>query len=88
MSDAVKISDMPGADASSIKEVKFNYAIEGKRADLPFSTSPIKPVKIKDDEIKMLRKDMCVEDMEHTIRPMLNCFLMHFAQKNLMQEYI
>ena len=56
LSDAVKISDMPGADTSSIKEVKFKYTIEGKRADLPFNTSPIKPVKIKDDEIKLLHK--------------------------------
>jgi outer membrane receptor protein involved in Fe transport len=56
LSDAVKISAMPLADTATAKDLNFNYTIESKRADIPFNTSPIKPVKIKDDEIKALSK--------------------------------
>jgi hypothetical protein len=56
LSDAVKISDMPAADTTTFADPDFKYAVEPKKVDVAFNTSPIKPVKIKDDEIKLLQR--------------------------------
>lgn len=56
LSDAVKISNLPAADTTTAKELNLSYKIEPKRTETPFNTTPIKPVKIKDDEIKLLHR--------------------------------
>lgn len=47
---------MPGPDTSTYADPNFNYNIEAKKTETNFNTSPIKPVKIKDDNIKKLNK--------------------------------
>lgn len=56
LSDAVKISDMPGADTATFADPDFKYTIDPKKIETNFNSTPIKPVKIKDDNIKLLNK--------------------------------
>lgn len=56
LSDAVKISNLPAADTTTARELNLSYNIDPKRTETPFNTTPIKPVKIKDDEIKLLHR--------------------------------
>lgn len=52
--DANKISDAPLADTTSAFTPVFKYDVDVKKYNTVFTSTPIKPVKIKDDNIKKL----------------------------------
>lgn len=52
--DANKISDAPSADTTSIFTPVFKYDVDVKKYNTVFTSTPIKPVRIKDDNIKKL----------------------------------
>src|SRR5262245_9314354 len=52
--DANKISDVPNGDTSIAVTPEFKYNIETKKYNTVFTSTPIKPVRIKDDNIKKL----------------------------------
>lgn len=54
LSDAFKISDQPTADTTSVLSPEFNYALSPKKTETNYNITPIKPVRIKDDNIKKL----------------------------------
>lgn len=54
LSDAFKISDIPERDTSSAKVPVFDYVVLPKKMDVDFKPTPIKPVKVKDENIKKL----------------------------------
>lgn len=55
LNDAFKISIQPDQDTvPPVREVKLNYKIEPIPANSAFNTTPIKPVRIKDETIKKL----------------------------------
>ncbi|MEO5571984.1 MAG: hypothetical protein ABIT08_02410 [Bacteroidia bacterium] len=54
LSDAIKISDVPQKDTASFDAPDLKYTIEPKKLDTKYNITPIKPVKIKDENIKKL----------------------------------
>ncbi len=56
LSDATKISGMPGPDTSTFADPNFTYSIAPIKTETNYNSTPIKPVKIKDDNIKKLNK--------------------------------
>lgn len=54
LNDANKISDLPAADTSSFQSPELKYDIEPKKFNTAYTVTPIKPVKIKDENIKKL----------------------------------
>lgn len=54
LSDAIKITSAPQRDTLSTDPPVLNYAIEEKRQATAFNITPIKPVRIKDENIKEL----------------------------------
>ncbi|HNT79984.1 MAG TPA: hypothetical protein PKH65_04820 [Bacteroidia bacterium] len=56
LSQAIKITDIPSGDTGTYLNVEQKYAILEISANNNFVPSPIKPVKIKDDNIKNLQR--------------------------------
>lgn len=54
LSDTYKISDVPDKDTSSSTLPHLTYSINPKKINTSFETTPIKPVKIKDESITKL----------------------------------
>lgn len=54
LSDAIKITSAPQRDTLSTEPPVLNYAIEEKRQTTAYNITPIKPVRIKDENIKEL----------------------------------
>ncbi|MFI5219334.1 MAG: hypothetical protein ACHQNT_07570, partial [Bacteroidia bacterium] len=54
LSDAIKISDVPQRDTSAFTAPDMNYNIESQKLESNYNITPIKPVKIKDENIKKL----------------------------------
>lgn len=54
LSDAIKITSAPQRDTISADPPALNYTIEEKRQATAYNITPIKPVKIKDENIKEL----------------------------------
>ena len=54
IADAVKASDAPERDTTSLNAPKLTYSIEPVAAQTDFILNPIKPVKVKDENIKEL----------------------------------
>jgi hypothetical protein len=54
LSDAIKISDAPQKDTAAFNSPNLKYNIEPKKLDTKYNITPIKPVKIKDENIKKL----------------------------------
>jgi hypothetical protein len=54
LSDAIKITSSPQRDTLNTEPPVFNYAVEEKRHATAFNITPIKPVRIKDENIKEL----------------------------------
>ncbi|HKR06525.1 MAG TPA: TonB-dependent receptor [Bacteroidia bacterium] len=54
LSDAIKISDVPQKDTAVFNSPDLKYNIEPKKLDTKYNITPIKPVKIKDENIKKL----------------------------------
>ena len=55
LNDAFKININPDADTSTLRAIKVpDYLIEARPMNSNYNTSPIKPVRIKDDAIKKL----------------------------------
>lgn len=52
--DANKISDAPASDTTNGVTPVFKYDLETKKYNTVFTSTPIKPVRIKDDNIKKL----------------------------------
>jgi hypothetical protein len=54
LSDAIKINDVPQKDTSVFSSPDLKYTIEPRKLDTKYNITPIKPVKIKDENIKKL----------------------------------
>jgi hypothetical protein len=54
LSDAIKINDVPQKDTAVFNSSDLKYNIEPKKLDTKYNITPIKPVKIKDENIKKL----------------------------------
>lgn len=54
LSDAIKISDVPQKDETIFTVPDLEYNIESKKLESKYNITPIKPVKIKDENIKKL----------------------------------
>jgi hypothetical protein len=54
LTDAYKISDIPKADTTSTTPPALKYELDAQKYNAEFKPSPIKPVKIKDDNVKKL----------------------------------
>lgn len=54
LSDAIKITSAPQRDTLSAEPPALNYAIEEKKQNTAYNITPIKPVRIKDENIKEL----------------------------------
>lgn len=54
LSDAIKITDVPQKDTAQFIAPDLNYVVDAKKLDTKYNITPIKPVKIKDENIKKL----------------------------------
>jgi hypothetical protein len=54
LSDAVKISEAPPKDTVSVLPPVLKYGVEEKRLETQYNITPIKPVRVKDENIREL----------------------------------
>ncbi len=54
LSDAIKITDAPQKDTSLMAPPELKYRVEEKKFETKYNITPIKPVRIKDENIKEL----------------------------------
>jgi hypothetical protein len=82
LNDVFKINLSPGSDTSSIKPRDLDYTVESKPAKSDFNTSPIKPVRIKDDAIRKLYKGFVKAGFGMENMPMLDLYFNSLRSKN------
>lgn len=54
LSDAIKISDAPQKDTVTVIAPELKYSVEEKKLETKYNITPIKPVRVKDENIKEL----------------------------------
>lgn len=82
LNDAFKINLRPAGDTSTTVAQPLNYNIEARPVKSNFNTSPIKPVRIKDDAIRKLYKGYVKAGYGMESMPMLDLYFNSLRSKN------